>query len=431
MGVQIEELENSRVKLGIEVGPDRLEEEIAKAFKRSMKRFSVPGFRKGKAPQGVVERYYGRDILLSDALEALCYGAYEEAVEENGIRPVDRPEIDIDMDAVSRGEPVRFSMTVTVMPKAALGKYKGVEVSDEKVYVTDADIDEELKRQAERNARLVPVEDRPSQEGDSLLIDYEGSVGGVPFEGGKADGHSLELGKKTFIPGFEEQLVGRNAEDKVEVSVTFPDDYNEESLKGKDAVFSVYVRAIKRKELPEIDDDFAQDVSEFDTLGELKEDIRKRLQAEQEQRAKSRFENGALDAVIKEMDAKLPDVLLKRRTDYNYREFARMMGAGDDIAAPESAEQLGEGMRQFYDSIRERSERELKAEIALEQVADAESIGVSDEEVDAGLRAMFEARGQDYDKQRGEIPADAKESYRGELRNKKALEFIVSNAVKV
>jgi trigger factor len=430
MGVQIAELEKSKVKLDIEVGPDELEKEIAQAFKRNMKRFAVPGFRKGKAPQNVVERYYGREILVPDALEALCQNAYGRAVEEKGLRPIDQPELDIDMGTVSRGEPVKFSMTVTVMPKAVLGKYKGIEVSEEKSYVTDSDIDDELKKLAERRARLVPVEDRPSQEGDSLLIDCEGRIDGEPFEGGKLDGHTIEIGKKTFIPGFEEQLVGKNVEDNVEVKATFPDDYREESLRGKDAVFAVSIRGIKKKELPEIDDEFAQDVSEFDTLAEYREDVRKRMQDEQERRAKDRVQDEVLDAVIGGMEVYLPEALVRRHTDYNFGQYTRMMGLSGEASFPENEAMISDELRPLYVSLRKGAERDLKIDIALGQIADDEGIGVDDAEVEEAARAMFEERGQNYDERKDAIPPGLLDSLKDDLRRKKTVDFLVASAAK-
>ena len=271
MQVKVENAGKNVVQLEIEVDAETFDQGLQKSFVKNAKRFNIPGFRRGKAPRHLVERYYGEHVLYEDAINEVCPEAYEKAIEENDINPVDRPEIDIKQ--IGKGQPLIFTATVTVKPDVELGQYKGVEVEKTTAVVTDEDVEKEIERVRERNSRLITVEDRPAASGDTVTIDFEGFIDGVAFEGGKGTDYNLVLGSGTFIPGFEEQLTGASKGEEKEVNVTFPEDYHSKDLAGKDVVFRVTVKEIRVKELPELDDEFAKDVSEFETLEEYRSDI--------------------------------------------------------------------------------------------------------------------------------------------------------------
>jgi trigger factor len=426
MNVIVEELEKSQVKLEIEFEPELLEEEIKSVFKRTAKRYVVPGFRKGRAPQGIVERYYGKEILVPDAIDAVCSECYEKAVEENGIFPVDLPEIEI--GDVTRGEPVKFTAIVTVKPKVTLGRYKGIEIKIDETHVTEDDIEEELKRLADRSARLVPVEDRPTQAGDMAQIKFEGFIDGEPFEGGKSNAHTLELGSNSFIPGFEEQLVGKNVGDEVKVSVTFPESYQDEKLRGKSAEFAVEILANRVKELPQMDDEFAQDVSEFDTLDELKADLRAKIEKREKDSAEAKLRREIVDAVIADMDVYLPKTMLERRFNQNMASFRRSIGY--DANGEGGFDAADERFKPFVDHIRIDSERDLKAQLAVEKIADIEAIETSDAELEDELRSAAKDHGQDYDEVKDQFTEEVIDSYRHSIRVRKTIDFLIANAAK-
>jgi trigger factor len=308
MGTKIENVEKNVVKLEIDVDAKVFDECMNKSFSKNKSRFNIPGFRKGKAPRSMVERYYGEQVLYDDAINFACSEAYDKAVDENDIHPVSKPEIDIVQ--IGSGKDMIFTATVTVMPEVELGEYKGLSAKKDDVVITDDDVEAELKRVADRNSKLITIEDRPIQKGDTVNIDFEGTVDGVAFEGGTSKGYTLEIGSGAFIPGFEDQLVGVALGSETGVNVTFPEDYHSENLKGKAAIFKVKVNEIKFKQLPEIDDDFASDVSEFETLEEYKADIRKNLADQAQKQADRKFEDDIVKLAVDNAACDIPEVMV-------------------------------------------------------------------------------------------------------------------------
>ena len=425
MDVKIEEVEKNKVKLQIEVGADVLEKGLDTSYKKNAKRYNIPGFRRGRAPRAMMERYYGVESLYEGAVDAICPEYYEKAIKDNNIEPVDAPELDL--VELERGKPFIFSATVIVKPEVVLGEYKGVEIAKKTVLVTDDDIEAELKNNAEQNARLLPVEDRPAQQGDVVLIDYEGFIDGTPFEGGKREGYNLEIGSKQLLDGFEEQLIGKNAGESVQVNVRFPDDYVNEDVKGKDAVFNVEIHSIKIKELPEIDDDFAQDVSEFDTLDEFKADIRKRLTKEQEEQSKQEFENALINKIAGDIEIDIPDVMIAKQTERNIKEFEMsLVYQGIDLEryftlTSTTREQLEEEMRK-------RSENEVRIRLMFEQVAKEENIDATDEDYDNEIRKRADSYKKDYEEYKNQVTDDLANYIRSQIKTDKIVAFLSENA---
>jgi len=428
MNVNVETLEKNKVKLEIEVGADILEEGLNKSYKRNAKRFNIPGFRKGRAPRFMVERQYGVEALYPDAAELICEEYYPKAIDENKIEPVDRPELDI--VELERGKPFVFSAVVTIKPEVRLGAYTGVEAEYKTALVTDDDIEERLKSEADKNARLVPVEDRPSQSGDTLLIDYEGFIDGAPFEGGKREGHNLEIGSKSFIDDFEEQLIGRNAGDAFKISVRFPDDYHKADVQGKDAEFNVTIHTIKRKELPAIDDEFAQDVSEYESLDEYKAAIRKELTEEQEKISRQNFENQLIKKIVDEAQIDIPEVMIERQIDQNYKNFEMMM-AYQGLSPEQYFAYSSTTPEQVREDMRERSVNEVRTTLVLERIGADESIEVTDEEMDAELLKRAEARKKTPDEYKADLSEDLAKYIRSNLKSQKIVSFLVDGAKRV
>jgi len=428
MNVKVEDVEKNVVKLVIEVDAETLEEGLNNSYKKNARRFNVPGFRKGRAPRSMVERFYGVEVLYEDAIDGICPGCYEKAIAENNLEPVDSPEFDL--VELERGKPFIFSATVTVKPEVILGQYKGVEATYKSVVVTDDDIDDVLKTTANKNARLLPCDDRPAQEGDMLLIDYDGSIDGEPFEGGKKEGHNLEIGSHSFIDGFEEQLIGANVGDTVKVNVRFPNDYNSEEVRGKDAVFDVTVNAIKVMELPEIDDEFAQDVSSFDTLEEYRADIRKELTEDQEEKAKQDFEDELIKRIVEDAQIDVPEPMITRQIERDIKEFEMsLIYQGLDLEhyfqyASTSREEL-------EDSLRERAVEEIRARLVFEKVAKEEAIEVTDDDYEAELRKRAEKYKKDYEEYKSQVSEDLEAYIKYKLKADKTMAFLSDNASRV
>lgn len=428
MNVKIEDAEKNVKKLEIEVPLEDFDDALSQSFKKNAKRFNVAGFRKGRAPRHVIERIYGQQVLYEDAVDIVCPKFYELAVKEYDIEPVDSPELGI--VELERGKPFVFSAKVTVKPEVVLGKYIGVEATQRQVLITEEDVEAKLGEDAEKIARLVPIEDRPSMEGDTLLIDYEGSIDGVPFEGGKSEGFNLELGSKAFIGGFEEQLTGKSAGDETLVNVHFPDDYHSEDVRGKDAVFSVKVHSIKRKELPNIDDEFAQDVSEFETLDEYKADIRKKLTQEQEELAMREFENELVDKIVKEAEIDVPAVMIDNQAERDVKDFEmRLAYQGMDM---DRYCQIANTTREAFEaSMRERAEPEIRTSLVLEKIGKQEAIEVTDEDFEAELTKRAETYKKSYEEYKKQITDDLASYIRSRLKTDKTVKFITDNAARV
>ncbi|NLW27227.1 trigger factor [Acetivibrio saccincola] len=425
MNVKLEKKEKNIVELEIEVDAGVFEEGLEKAFRKNAKRFNVPGFRKGKAPRNIVERYYGPEVFYEDALNEIFPKAYEEAVKETNIFPVDRPELDIKQ--IGKGQNLIFTASVTVKPEVELGEYKGIEIEKIEVNITDEDVEKEIQKVAEKNARIITVEDRGIQEGDIAEIDFEGFIDGEPFEGGKGSDFPLEIGSGKFIKGFEEQLIGGRPGDDIEVKVTFPEDYGSEELAGKDAVFKVIVNDVKKKELPVIDDEFAKDVSEFDTLEEYKEDLRKKLTDAAEHRAKHELENKLIEKIVDNAKVEIPKVMVDKQLDANMREFdASLRYQGFSLEQYLQMAQMD--IDTFREQGREMVEKEVKTQLVLEKISQVENIQASDEEFEEEVKKLSEKYQKDKEEFMKLLRDDDIEYIKSTIIARKTIDFLVENA---
>ena len=374
--IKNEQTEKNTVKLTIEVDKDAFEAAVQKAYKKNVKKIALPGFRKGKAPRKLIEKYYGEGVFYEDAVNFVCPDAYDFAVKEAGISPVDRPEIDI--ETIGEGKDLVLTATVTVKPEVKLGKYKGVEV-EKTVYETkDEDVDAEIKAAAEKNVRMINVEDRPVKKGDVTVIDFEGFADGVAFEGGKGENHTLEIGSGQFIPGFEDQLVGAKLGEETEVNVTFPEEYHAEELKGKPAVFKVTVKEIKEKEYPELNDEFAKDVSEFDTFEEYKNSIKEKLDKSNEAKTKNEFENKLVEKICEDAEIDIPECMINNRIDDMIKEFGYRLSS-QGLNLEQYMKITGATPDTFKEQFKDQAEAQVKSNLVLEKIAEEEKIEVSEE----------------------------------------------------
>ena len=387
MASLMEKKDNNQVLLTIDVSAEKFVDALQQSFRKNTKKFSVPGFRKGKAPMSIVTKYYGEGVLYEDAIDIAAAPAYSEAVTEHELEPVDRPEMDI--LEISRESGLKFSVMLTVKPEVELGQYMGVEAVKPAQDVTDEAVDQEMKRIQERNSRLVPVEDRPAQDGDTANIDYEGFLNEEPFEGGKGSSYDLKIGSNTFIPGFEEQLIGHSAGEELDLNVTFPDDYQSEDLKGQDVVFKVKINDIKVRELPELDDEFAKDVSEFDTLAEYREDQRQKLQEAAEKRANDTFQENVLRVVSENATVDIPHVMIDQEIE-NMIEQQKSQMQYQGIQLEQYLGYMGQTLDTFREQLHEPAENRVKTQLVLEAIAKKEQVEASDEDVEAEIGRMAE-----------------------------------------
>jgi trigger factor len=425
MDVKMENIEKNVVQLEIEVDAAKFEEGMQKSFLKNAKKFNLPGFRKGKAPRKMVERYYGEQSFYEDAINFVCPEAYDEAVKQNDLHPVDRPEIDVKQ--IGEGQNLIFTAKVTVKPEVALGEYKEVEVAKIEVNVTDEELEKELQKTADKNARLITVEDRAVQSGDTVIIDFEGFIDDVAFEGGKGTDHNLVIGSGTFIPGFEDQLIGVEKDADVDVNVSFPEDYGKEELAGKPALFKVKVKDIKVKELPVLDDEFAKDVSEFDTLEAYKEDLRKKLLHSAEHKAEHETEDAVVDKVVDNAAVEIPEVMIENRIDSLARDFdMRLRYQGLDLQ--KYLEIMGMDADSFRGQFRDRAEKEVKTQLVLEKIAQVETVVVSDVDVEEEIAVMAEKYKQSVEEFKKHLRDEDIEYIKGDLVYKKTIEYLVKNA---
>lgn len=395
------------------------------AYMKQRKSIQIPGFRKGKATQGMVEKVYGEGAFYEEALEIVYPKAVQDAIDEAGLKVVSQP-YDLDVPVMSKTEGVEMTMKVTTYPEVKLGEYKALEAKMLDTDVTDEDVENDLKSMQDRNSRLVTVEDRAAEMGDTAEIDFEGFVDGVAFDGGKGENYPLELGSGSFIPGFEEQVAGHKVDDEFDVNVTFPEEYAAE-LAGKDAVFKCKIHEIKAKELPELDDEFAKDVSEFDTLEELKEDIKKGITEKKEKDAKADFENQLLEQVVENMEAEIPDCMFDQKCDEMVQDYAyRMQMQGLDLNT--YLQYLGQTMDQFKAQMMEGAKKQVQVSIALDAIIEAEKIEATEEEIDAEVAKLAEQYGMEADQIKAAVPAD---QLAKDINTKKAVDFIVDNAKKL
>ena len=424
MSLQVEKLEKNMAKLTIEVSAEELEKAIEGAYQKNKNKISIPGFRKGKAPRKMIEQMYGKSVFYEDAANALIPDAYDKALEECEEQIVSSPKIDVTQ--LEAGKPFIFTAEVALKPEVTLGKYKGVKVDKIEVKVTDEEVDAELENQRNKNARTVTVTDRPVAEGDTAVIDFEGFVDGVAFEGGKGENHPLEIGSHSFIDTFEDQLVGKNTGDEVEVNVTFPKEYHAEDLAGKPAVFKVKINEIKTKELPELNDEFAQDVSEFNTLEEYKEDLKKHLEVQKEDEAKRTKEDEAIQKIIDKSTMEIPEAMIKTQCENMVNEFAQRL-AQSGLSMEQYMQFSGLTLDKLEEQVRPEATTRIQSSLVLEQIAKEENIEVTDADIDAEVEKMAKAYGMEADKLKEYMGDAEKESMKKDLAITKAVDLIMDN----
>ena len=424
MNVQVENLEKNMAKLTVEVPAEELEKALQAAYMKEKNKISVPGFRKGKVPRQMIEKMYGAAIFYEEAANILIQDNYAQAMEESGADIVSRPVIDVVQ--IESGKPFIFTAEVAVRPEVKLGKYKGVQVTKVDTTVTDEEVDNAVEAERQKNARMVTVTDRAAANGDTAVIDYEGSVDGVPFEGGKAENHSLELGSHSFIDTFEDQIVGHNAGDEFDVNVTFPTEYHAAELAGKPAVFKVKLHEIKVKELPELNDEFAQDVSEFDTLAEYKADVRKHLEVEKENEAKRTKEDEAITKIIEKSEMEIPEAMIETQCENMVNDFAQRI-AQSGLTMEQYMQFSGMTLDKLKEQVRPEAETRIKSSLVLEQIAKDENIEISDEEVDAEIERMAAQYGMEADKLKEYMGESEKTSMKRDLAVTKAVDLIMEN----
>ena len=426
MSLQVEKLEKNMAKLTIEVSADDLEKALQSAYKKQKNKINLPGFRKGKVPRQMIEKMYGSEIFYDDAINELMPKAYAEAYDECELDIVSRPEVDVVQ--IEKGKPFIFTAEVAVKPEVTLGEYKGLEVDKISTRVTQKEVEEKLKEEAEKNARTVTVEDRAVQDGDEVIMDFEGFVDGETFEGGKGENYPLTIGSGSFIPGFEEQLVGAEAEKEVEVKVTFPEDYHAEELKGKDAVFKCIVHEIKTKEIPEIDDEFASEVSDFDTLDEYKEDLKVKIKEQKEAEGKRKQEDQAVEKAVENASFEIPEAMITTNISQMTDDFARRMRS-QGLTMEQYFQFTGMTAEKMEEEMRPQAIKRIETRIVLEAIAKAENIEISDEKMDEEISKMAESYKMEADKLK-EFMGDAeKKQMKEDMAVQEAVTFLVDNAV--
>ena len=416
--------DNNIVELEIAVTADELAKAVEKVFRRKAKNITVPGFRKGKAPKQIIEKMYGEGVFLEDAVNDIYPSAYTQAVEEADIEPVDKAEVEIlDMDK-GNGNGFTFKATVTVKPEVSVKDYKGIKAEKKITKISDAVIDEEIEKMRERNARIISVEARPAVNGDTAIIDFDGFVDDVPFDGGKGEDFNLVLGSGSFIDTFEQQIEGHGVGEEFDVNVTFPEEYHVEELKGKPALFKVKLKELKGKELPELDDEFVKDVSEFNTVDELRKDMREKMQEQNDQRAGNDLENDLIDEVIKNLEGDIPACMYENKIDDMVRDFEyRLSSQGMNMQL--YLQYSGMDKEGFRETFREQSERQVKIRLALEKIAELENIQILEEEIEAEYTKLAESYKMDVEKVKGFITG---KDISADLRTGKAVDLVRDSA---
>lgn len=417
-------VETNVYELEITVDAETFTEACKKAYMKQRKSIQIPGFRKGKATQGMIEKVYGEGAFYEEALEIVYPEAVGSAFDEAGLKVIDQPT-DVEFPVMNKQDGVVIKMKVTTYPEVKLGEYKSLKGKMLDTEATDEDVENELKSMQDRNSRLVTVEDRESQMGDTCDIDFEGFVDGVAFEGGKGENYPLELGSNSFIPGFEEQVAGRKTGDEFDVNVTFPEQY-EPSLAGKDAVFKCKINEIKTKELPELDDEFAKDVSEFDTLDELKADLKKQISERKEANAKTDYENQLIEQVVENMEVEIPECMNKQKCDEMIQDYSyRLQMQGLDLNT--YLQYLGQTMEQFREQFMDGAKQQVKVKLALDAIVKAENIEATEEEIAEEIAKLAEQYNMEADKIKAAVP---QEQLTDDIVTRKAVDFVVDNSVK-
>jgi len=426
MNSKLEKIENNVATLEISVSPEKLEEGMMKSYLKNVKKFNLPGFRKGKAPRKIIERHYGEAAFYEDAINAVCPDAYDEAVKEHNLEPVSRPDIDI--VEIESGKGLIFKATVTVKPEVVLGQYKGIEADKKEYNVTDEDVNKEIEAMREKNARLVEVADRPVKSGDITLIDFKGFVEDKQFEGGTSENHKLEIGSGQFIPGFEEQLVGVEVGKEVDVNVQFPGDYRSEELAGKPVLFKVTVKEIKEKQLVNLDDEFAKDVSEFDTLDELKADIRKKREEEAKRLEKQQYEDGVINKVVENATVDIPEVMVDAQVNIMLRDFDYQLRY-QGLNLESYLKYTNMDMDKLKDSYKDMAKVRVKSQLVLEKIAEVECVAATEEDIDAEIEKTAKQYKQDIEKFKTTLKEDEVSYIKDGIIVQKTIDFIVENSI--
>lgn len=425
MSYQVEDLGKNMKKLTIEASVEEFEQAIEKAYLKNKNKINIQGFRKGKAPRIIIEKMYGAEVFYEDAANELIPSAYEKAAQECGLEIVSRPEIDVTQ--MEKGQPFIFTAEVAVKPEVTLGEYKGVEVAKQDTAVTEQELEEELNRVREQNSRTITVDNRPVQDGDITIIDFEGFVDGVPFEGGKSENYSLTIGSHSFIDTFEEQLIGKNIGEQSEVHVTFPEEYHAKDLANKQAVFQVTVKEIKTKELPELDDDFAQDVSEFDTLEEYKKSVEASLQEKKEKAAKAAKENEAIEKVIENASMEIPDAMVDTQKRQMAEEFAQRVQM-QGLTLEQYFQFTGSNANKLMESLAPQALKRIQTRLVLEAVVKAENIEVTEEELEKEISDLAVSYQMEAEKLKELIGEKEKESMKMDVAVQKAIDLVAAAA---
>lgn len=426
MSLQVERLEKNMAKLTVEVSASDLEKALQSAYMKQKNKINLPGFRKGKVPRQMIEKMYGVEIFYDDAANEIIPKAYADAYDECELEIVSRPEIDVVQ--IEKGKEFIFTATVAVKPEVTLGEYKGLEVDKVSTRVTQKEIDAKIQEEAEKNARTVTVEDRAVQDGDEVIMDFEGFVDGVAFEGGKGENYPLTIGSGSFIPGFEEQLVGAEAEKEVEVKVTFPEDYHAEELKGKEAVFKCTVHEIKAKELPEIDDEFAAEVSEFDTLEEYKADVKAKIKDQKAAEGKTKQEDQVVEQAVKNASYEIPEAMIDTQAEQMLNDFAQRMQA-QGLTMEQYFQFTGMTAEKMLEEMKPQAVKRIETRLVLEAIAKAENIEISDEKLDEEIAKMAEAYKMEADKLKELMGENEKKQMKEDMAVQEAVTFLTANAV--
>ena len=424
MSIKVEKTDNkNELKLEFTVEAQKFDETMKKVYFKTVKYFNIPGFRKGKAPMNIIERYYGKEIFYEDTFNEILQEVYDKELRESNITAVSYP--DLDVKQIGKGQDLIFTAVVQTKPEVKPGKYKGIEIKKVEYNVSDEDINHELGHMQERNSRMVTVDDRAVENGDITVIDFEGFVDGKAFEGGKAEGHELTIGSNTFIPGFEDQIIGMKIDEEKDINVKFPEEYFSKELAGKDATFKVKLHEIKKKELPDLDDEFAKDVSEFDTLKELKESIKEKLEKENEQKAKYETEEAAIKAVCDNTEIDIPSGMIETEIDHMEKDMEQRMQY-QGLTLDMYLQMIGKTKEEFRKEYEDQAKDAVKSRLVIEAVANEEKIEADDKEVDEKIKEMAE----NYGKTEDELKSN--ESLRNYLKEniktEKTIEFIVKNA---
>ena len=425
MSVQVENLEKNTVKLTIEVPAEKFEEAVQHSYNKNKGKFNIPGFRKGKAPQAMIEKMYGAGVFYEDAVDEAINASYPDAAKESGLEIVSRPAVSIEQ--IEEGKSFIYTAKVAVKPEVTLGQYKGVEVQKTKSDVTEEDIETEIKRAREKNSRLITVEDRGVEDGDQVTIDFDGSVDGKRFEGGKAEDYPLTIGSHTFIDNFEEQLIGKKTGEECEVNVTFPTEYHAADLAGKPATFKVTVKEIKVKELPELNDEFASEVSEFDTLDEYKKDVEKKLVEKKEIEANSKNEDAVVAKVVENATMEIPDKMIDAQAENMVQDMARRMQS-QGLSLDMYLKYTGMTVEQMKEQARPDAEKRIRTRLVLEAVAKAENIQISDEKVDEEVAKMAEAYKMEVEKLKSYMSESDVKQMKEDLAVQQAVDLLVAEA---